>query len=233
MITVHTVSYNEELQIKFLIDHYRSRFTDCEIIVYDNMSTDKTVSIAESYDCKIIYYDTNEQISDSKYLQIKNNCWKSANTDWVLVCDVDELLDINESQLQEEEILGSNIIISEGYNMINMEDNCDLQTINHGVRCFGYDKLYLFNKKFINEINYEAGCHKANPIGIINYSKNSYPAYHFNFINIELSIEKYKIYAERLSPENIKNGWGSHYLFSEDKIREEFADIRSKAIKLL
>lgn len=233
MITVFTVAYNEELQIKFLIDHYRLRFTNCRIVVYDNMSTDNTVSIAQSNGCEIIPYDTNNQIQDSKYLEIKNNCWKSATTDWVLVCDVDELLDINATQLKSEEDSNVTMIRSEAYNMVNMEDNLDIAGIKYGARTVYHDKLYLFNKKFINEINYEPGCHKCNPMGTVSYSNNSYKLYHYNFINEKLSIEKYKIYGSRLSPENLKNGWGNHYLRTAEEVSSEYNNIRNKAVKLL
>jgi len=233
MITVYTIAYNEELQIQFLIDHYRSRFPNCHIVVYDNMSKDDTVKIAKANNCEVIPYDTNEQICDSKYLEIKNNCWKSATTDWVLVCDVDELLDINLFQLQSLSNIGNTIIKSEAYNMVNMEDNLDIASIKYGARTIYHDKSYLFNKKFISEINYEPGCHKCNPVGTVSISTCAYKLYHYNFINENLSVEKYRIYGTRLSPENLKNGWGNHYLHTAEQVRNEYATVRSQAIKLL
>ncbi len=232
MISVFTVAYNEELQIKFLIDHYRSRFPNCDITVFDNMSEDKTTEIAKNNNCNIRLYDTNNQINDRKYLDIKNNCWKAAKTDWVLICDVDELLDITQEQLEVEEKNGTTIITSEGYNMINMKDNLDIANINHGVRHSFSDKSYLFNKKYIEEINYEPGCHKSNPVGTIVQSKFAFPAYHFNFINMETTIKKYESYAKRLSAENLKHGWGIHYLNSEEKVKSEFLELRKNAVKL-
>lgn len=233
MITIYTVAYNEELQLPYLIKHYRDRFPECEIIVYDNMSNDKTADIALNNNCNVIKFDTNNEFQDLKHIEIKNNCWKTANTDWVLTCDVDELLDINKDQLIEEEMKGSTIIKSEGYNMINMEDNLDITNIKYGVRSIYYDKPYLFNKKFIKEINYDPGCHSCNAIGKINYSDIAYKAYHYNFINLELSIKKYKHYASRLSSENKKNGWGFHYMMAQEKIIEEFMSLRKNAIKLI
>ena len=103
MITVYTIAYNEELIMQFMIDHYRSRFPGCNIVVYDNMSTDNTTKIARANDCEVIQYDTNNQIQDRRYIEIKNNCWKNALTEWVLICDMDELLDINAEQLKKEE----------------------------------------------------------------------------------------------------------------------------------
>lgn len=232
MITVYTVAYNEELQIQFLIDHYRSRFPNCHIVVYDNMSTDRTVEIAKKNNCEVIFYDTNNQISDSKYLEIKNNCWKFAETDWVLVCDVDELLDISASQLLQEEFQGVTIVRSEGYNMVNFEDNLDIASISYGTRAPRHDKNYLFNKKYLKEINYAPGCHDCSPVGKVSFSQTAYKAYHYNFINEKLSIQKYKLYASRLSPENIKKGWGQHYLNTAEQVSAEYAEIKNNAIKL-
>lgn len=233
MISVFTVAFNEELQIKFFIDFYRSRFPNCSITIYDNLSTDKTVEIALANNCQVISYDTNNKISDRKYLEIKNNCWRISATDWVLVCDVDELLDINQEQLKYEDSIGTSIISAEGYNMINMENNFDLSSITYGARHESSDKKYLFKSSLIDEINYEPGCHVSNPVGNVILSKTKYKAYHYNFINEEESIKKYKLYSARLSDENKKMGWGNHYSRSEEEIRSEFADIRSKAIKLL
>jgi glycosyltransferase involved in cell wall biosynthesis len=59
MITVHVITYNEEIMIEFFINHYRERFPNCEINIYDNYSTDRTVEIGKQYNCNIIMYDTN------------------------------------------------------------------------------------------------------------------------------------------------------------------------------
>lgn len=233
MITIYTISYNEEIFIKFMIDHYRSRFPDCRIVVYDNMSSDNTVKIALDNNCEVIPYDTNNQIQDSKYLEIKNSCWKTALTDWVLICDVDELLNINENDLRSEELSGTTVIKSEGYNMINMEDNYDLANIKYGSRCSPYDKSYLFNKKFINEIKYSPGCHACSPQGKFVKSDKAYLLYHYKCINPDFQAARYTSYAARLSPENKQHNWGAHYVQAEQDIRNGYVAWRASAIKII
>lgn len=232
MITVYTIAYNESVLISYMINHYKERFPNCHIVVYDNYSTDNTVEIAKSLGCEIRYFNTNNQISDNKYLEIKNNCWKDAKTDWVLVCDVDELLDINNKDLEQEELFGHTIIKSEAYNMVNMEDNFDLQNITMGMRATSYDKSYLFNKNYINEIRYAHGCHTCVPIGSAFYSDIAYKLYHYRYVNSEYIVERYKVFNQRLSPENRKHGWGIQYQQSEDKLRAEFIGTRINAIKV-
>lgn len=222
MITVYTIAFNEALVLQFMIDHYRKRFPNCKIVVFDNESTDNTVAIAEQNGCQVITYSTNNQISDNKYLEIKNHCWRNADTDWVLVCDVDELLDIDEEQLRAEEAVGSTMIRAEGYNMVNLSQGDDLSQIRHGARAESYDKRYLFNKKFVQNIKYNHGCHHCNPSGHIQLSQHAYPAYHYKYINIDFLIQRYTIYAARLSPENVKHRWGWHYTKTADEVREDW-----------
>ena len=232
MITIFTISYNESVMIKFMIDHYRSRFPGCKIVVNDNCSDDDTVDIAKANGCEVITYNTNNQISDSKYLEIKNNCWKTAKTDWVLVCDMDELLDITESQLREESQAGATVIKSEGYNMISMTDDLNLNSITYGTRTELHDKTYLFNKSKISHINYQPGCHICNPVGSIVPSQKSYKAFHYKFINKQFVKDRYKLFASRLSEENKKNKWGWHYMQTDEQMTLEWNSWASRAIKI-
>lgn len=232
MITVYTVTHNEELLLQFMIDHYRSRFPGCDIVVYDNMSSDNTVKIALANNCEVIPFDTNDEFQDRRHMEIKNSCWENAKTNWVLVCDLDELLDINEAELRVEEGYGTSIIRSEGYDMINMEDNLDIAGMKYGVKSPMLGKFCLISKKLISAINYGPGCHECKPVGNIRYSKKVYKLYHYASINENLTIEKFKIYRKRLSPENVKNGWGTQYFMTPEEIREEYASERSKAIEI-
>jgi len=227
------MAYNEEVMLQFMIDHYRLRFPNCHIVVRDNQSQDRTIEIALRNNCEIISYDTGGQIDDFKLRDLKNNCWKTATTDWVLVCDVDELLDITKSDLIREQSLGTTIIKTEGYDMINMEDNFDLTNIKYGSKDSNYSKSALFNKQFIREINYECGAHLSNPIGTITYSKATYNLYHYKFINLEYLINRFQMTAQRLSAINKQCGMGAYNSEPEEKTRKIFEDRRRSAYKIL
>lgn len=227
MVTIYTIAYNEEVILPYFIKWYRDRFPGCKIVVYDNESTDKTVNIALEHDCEVETYSTNNELSDSAYLSIKNNCWKTSNTDWVLVCDVDEMLDITEEELQVQNNLGFSIISSKGYNMYNLSTEEKIENMTYGVRAKQYDKIYLFNKSKIKEINYEPGCHYANPKGKISKSKLKYNLLHFSYVGEQYVINRYKRNASRLSEENKKHGWGVHYNDKEQTIRDKFTVARN------
>jgi glycosyltransferase involved in cell wall biosynthesis len=236
-LTIHVITYNEELMIEFFINHYRNLFPSCIIKLYDNYSTDDTVKIAERYGCEINYFDTDEKIDDSAYLELKNNIWKSAETDWVGVFDCDELLELSQEQLMHEAQLGSNIISSTAYSMINFEDQIDLESINLGFRDKGYDKLYVFNKSQISEINYHPGAHLATPVvhpgNMIRKSKTAYRALHYKYLSPVYSIGRNVLFAKRLSAKNIENKWGLHYLISPEDTRGYYESFRDKVSKIL
>lgn len=231
MITIYTFTYNEEVLIQFMIDHYRSRFPNCHIVINDNSSTDRTVEIAQANGCEIRPYNSNGTLDDGLHTRMKNSCWKDSKTDWVLVCDLDELLDINEEQLKQEESDGNTKIKSEGYTMVNMEENLDIPSITHGFRDGGYDKDALFNKKFISEINYGTGAHSCNSTGHIKYSK-PYKLYHYKSISPNYCVARCADTAKRLSAANKANGWGGACLRSEKEIRDDFEFIRKASFKV-
>lgn len=235
MITIHTVTYNEELLMQLMIDHYRARFPTAHFVVYDNQSTDDTVKIAQDNGCELRHYDSNGQVNDQMLWETKNNCWKNAKTDWVLVCDLDEMLDITEEQLKREEANGITKIKSECYHMVNMEDNLDVRSIKHGCRNpkdTVYDKDLLFNKKHVN-INYiNNDCHFTNSTGNVKNSK-PYRMYHYKYVNPDVFVNKQKVSAQRLSEINKKNGWGSQCTRDEASLRAEFQQARDAAFKVL
>lgn len=232
MITVYTITYNEEFLIQFMIDHYRERFPSCRIVVYDNMSSDKTVEIALVNGCEVISFDSNNQFRDRQNMYIKNSCWKDAKTSWVLVCDLDELADINQKQLEEEEKKDTSIITFETFDMINMKESLYFASMKYGVKSPVNSKSLIFNKKLIKEMNYGPGAHYCNPEGAILYSKKKYKTYHYASINKELTIQKFKVRQKRLSEENIKMGWGLYVFMSPKEIRKEYDEERKKAVKV-
>ena len=230
MVTVYTVTYNEELIIEFFINHYRKNFPNCKIVIFDNYSTDKTVEIAKSFGCHVIFYDTNNKFSDKKLIEIKNDCWKDSETEWVVVCDCDELIQINEEQLKKEQKNGHTIFKFNGYNLMNHDDDI-LESICYGWPDEAYDKILLFNKTKIKEINYNYGCHESNPVGILKYCKN-YNMFHYNFLGKNYTINRYKKFSERLSEENIELGLSYHYFNDEQQINKLYDNNKGFLIKL-
>lgn len=223
MLTIYLLCFNESLLIPFVVKWWKERFSTCKIVIYDNYSTDNSKELAEGLGCEVRQFDSGNTLSDSVYLQVKNHCWKTATTDWVFVGDMDECMRINEDDLKLEESKGSTIVKAEGWNMINTDPNpsCKiiLEDIKYGDRAYQYDKNYLFNKKYISEMNYEAGCHRANPVGNIKFSERAYQLFHYKALGADYLVNRYRLFASRMSEDNKKRGWAAHYLDSEETIR--------------
>lgn len=233
MITIYTIAWNEEFMLPYFIKHYRSRFTNCAIVVYDNESTDATADIAREHGCEVRTFKTNNTLSDRSYLEIKNNCWKDAKTDWVLIADVDEHLNIYDSDLRHEQAIGSTYIRAHGFNMVNLKDHLlPPVDITHGVRAPSYDKIYCFNKTKIKEINYRYGCHKADIIGELIQSRTTYTCRHYKYLDLQYMIKRHGLFAKRMSVHNLQHGYGGHYLYTPKEITEEFTGARKKAVEI-
>ena len=233
MVTVHVITYNEEAMIKFFINHYRKNFPNCIIKIYDNYSTDNTVEIAKNLECEINFYDTNNKLSDSKYLEIKNNCWKTSDTDWVIVCDCDELIDINEVELKSNHNKGVKLFQFMGYDIVNYNEKITLDEMVFGHRSQMYDKTLLFNKQSIKEINYSPGCHICSPYGDDKTtSRLEYKLFHYKYINVDYTIKRYQLFSDRLSDENHRYGWSYHYKQKEDEIRNYYKSLEKNLEKI-
>ena len=63
-VWAYVIAWNEELMLPYYLRHY-STFCD-KIIVYDNMSTDSTRMIAESYGdlVEVVPFDSGEEFND-------------------------------------------------------------------------------------------------------------------------------------------------------------------------
>jgi glycosyltransferase involved in cell wall biosynthesis len=232
-MTIHTLCYNESYLLPQFVKFYRERFNNCEIIVFDNESTDDSVSIAKKLDCKVIPYTTNNKLSDKKYLEIKNSCWKESKTDWNIIVDIDEFCDINEDDLLLEEKNKTSHIKFIGYEMVNINNGLpnDLTTeVIYGMREVYYDKTTVINKKYVRETNYNPGCHNLNLIGNLTNQEKNYNLYHYKFLSENYIINKHRIYRERLSDDNIKNNFGSHYYTSEEDLKTLFKQKQKQSV---
>lgn len=207
MIELFTTSWNEEFMLPRMVDFYRARIPDIIIHVYDNHSTDNTVQIAKEMGCHVHSWDTNGEIRDDLLLEFKNNIWKNSKADWVIVCDVDEWVDFKPDWVPES----MDWFRSEGYNMVNEQQ---------GMRYHLQDKVCVFRPK-IGEVRYSPGAHTASPQGT---KANWSPVlYHMKYaFGVERVIEQYKHYVQRLSQFNKDKGYGFHYAFNEQQIREEY-----------
>ena len=99
-VDIYTVLKNEEELLPFYLEHYKTRFPGCVIHIYDNNSTDQSVSICKAAGCIIYPFpDFIPYVNEELLQEHKNTCWKNSKADWIIVCDTDELIQIDHRDL--------------------------------------------------------------------------------------------------------------------------------------
>lgn len=217
---VIAVCWNESNVLNYFLDHYS--FAK-KIIIFDNMSTDNSVQIMKQYkNVEICYYNTNEQIRDDIYLEIKNHSWKQYRNecDWFIIVDIDEFIYHPLGIPNYVKTLPNNVAILQCFgfemfcpNYMETLGNTLLDKSKIGMPGNKLNKFSLVNSKLVQEINYLPGCHEAYPKtnGII-YNDYNFKLLHYKFIfPLPYMIYRYQLMAKRLSAENIKGGYGFHY----------------------
>lgn len=233
-IACYTITYNEELMLPHFIKHYK-QFCD-KIVVYDNMSTDRTKEIALDNGCEVISWEAEGGgFNDYANVTIKSNCYKQDSKiyDWVITVDCDEFythkdgIDKFLSVLDNYKNKGITLPKVKGYNMVSRNHNFsdDFSSIRNGVPSESYSKRCIFNPKL--NITWDVGCHEFKIIGNkeIESDEVSIILKHYKFINLLNLINKSKEYSSRLSKFNLQTGAGYHILWSEEKWTEYFEDL--------
>ena len=88
-IQVHTLAHQQVELVPYVMRHY-SGWAD--VIAYAGYSTDGTEQLLEKMGAKVVFLETHNQANDQIFMDMKNNCWKGSNADWVIVTDFDELV---------------------------------------------------------------------------------------------------------------------------------------------
>lgn len=231
---VYTIAYNEAHFVKNFLTAYKNAE---KIIVYDNQSTDSTVRLLlEDPRVEVREYNSGGQIRDDLYLEIKNNCWKEARgkADWVIVCDFDEIvtwaLPPNTFYLAFcAELSYHDLVIPFGYmvyaeNMPLFQDNIILDSSIKAVYDKNSEKPCCFRPDRVKEINFNPGCHTANPVPegepLAIAHVQEFKLIHFKFINIVHYFDRLADYKKRMSEYNLKTGFGVHYTWTFEQHRE-------------
>jgi glycosyltransferase involved in cell wall biosynthesis len=225
MITIFILCYNEEVLLPHTVNHYKKYLPQCNIVIYDNKSTDNSVEIAKSLGCSIISWNSNDEIDDYRYLFIKNNCWKK-ELGWVIVCDMDEWLCVTQDDLMKEQNKNTIILSIHGYNMIGESKDVrltdiDLHEIKKSVYFPDENKSLCFYRPAIREINYNLGAHICNPILNTNgfYSKKIYINKHMNYLGLPFFMDKMIKRYERSARMRSKR-LAYHYTNDLEKIKQ-------------
>jgi hypothetical protein len=234
-IEVHCLLHNEAPILSYFIRHYQ-RFAD--IYFYENNSTDGSRELARKLCTNIISLETGNEVNDSVFTDMKNNCWKHSTADWVIPCDADEFVyhpDLP-GVLEKTE---ATIFLPEEWRMFSdhfpTTPGQIYEEVKFGVPGYpGHNKMILFRPSEIKEMRYGAGCHAASPLGNVRLcTKTDILTLHYHDLGIEYRLSRNAYLASRLSAVNLERGWGSHLLWSEETVRDMFNDDLKKCVQVV
>jgi len=220
IIHAHILSFNEEKILPFTLDYY-SNICD-KIYIYDNMSTDSSDEIYKRYPkVTVIKWNSNNEINERNYLNIKNNGYKLSredNADWVIVCDTDEFLYHPRllEKLEHYKNEGITVPKIDGHDMVSEsfpEYDGELITkkIKTGSEVYPpFCKNIVFNPKI--DAKFGIGGHSFQSNNTINSSSPELKLLHYKFLGVEYVEKIYKSRMERLSEFNKQHKFGEHYL---------------------
>ncbi|MDO1500011.1 glycosyltransferase family 2 protein [Winogradskyella maritima] len=184
-LSVIIPTYNEE---DYLEDALKSVSFADEIIVVDSLSTDKTVAIAEDYNCTVL------SRKFDNFSNQKNHAIEHATGDWILFLDADERI-THSLKLQIEEAISQNEF--SGYKL-----NFPHFFINRFLYHHNNDVLRLVKRK---GVHFTGLVHeKLNVEGKI--SKLDAPVLHYTYKGIRHYISKKDSYAWFQAEQLLKKG---------------------------
>lgn len=230
-VEVHTFTYNDSDHINHFVKWYSARFQNLKIVVHDNQSTDDTVAMAQSLGCTIIDRGGLEAYGIEKFIALKHSCLQNSESEYTLICDIDELLDVSDFDLLKYQ---PTIVQGIGYHMVGDEKTA-YENIYKGVRDSNYDKCLLFKREKVLEINYSPGAHSCNPVFVEgqeireNLRRN---LYHFRWLSFKYVIDRYKRNSKRISEADRKQGWASQYFLGEEELSKEYELARENSTLL-
>jgi hypothetical protein len=186
------------------------------------MSTDSSDEIYKRYPkVTVIKWNSNNEINERNYLNIKNNGYKLSredNADWVIVCDTDEFLYHPRllEKLEHYKNEGITVPKIDGHDMVSEsfpEYDGELITkkIKTGSEVYPpFCKNIVFNPKI--DAKFGIGGHSFQSNNTINSSSPELKLLHYKFLGVEYVEKIYKSRMERLSEFNKQHKFGEHYL---------------------
>ena len=227
-VTVYSFCWNEKVILPHFLKHYD--WAD-KIIIYDNYSDDGSQEIIKSHPkTELRLFDTGGYQHERLTQKIKNNCWRGDDADWVVVCDMDEFL-IGYEKLEEYKgkICAFDCTV---FQVVTEEIPIDFSTVKSIYQIIRIRrrrrtrgmlrerKTICFSPK-LQHIHFGLGAHVSHPIPD-NKVLDAMKCYHYAALSEDYFVNRLKSRANRILPFDLAKGRHAEYLWSEEKIREEF-----------
>ena len=241
-LSVYAVAFNEEKIMPFFLDYY-SQFVS-KITIYDNESTDNTVSIVNNYkkcETEVILFHSENSMNDYIHRDIKNKCWKDSNSDYTIVVDCDEFIyhpNLVEFLTTTKQALYCPI----GYQMVSEKfpeyNKLITDQIKNGTAEPMYSKPCLFSPRDIKRCHYSIGAHTAKFTSINDevlspYTNNELKCLHYKNISYDYRSNKNKRNLNRMQDTEVIKKIGMHYDITEDQALDEFKKLLKESKEII
>ena len=200
-VHIYLISRNEGVLLPHTLAHYKSRFPDATITVFDNDSTDDTRKLALAAGCRVESFSTGFELNDTHHQHLKNTAWLGDAPSWVIFADADEWLDMSASALRREDAAGTTVVLTVGVEVVKNSTWADLRDVDlhesprRGYRNRMYSKLVAFKAAppavGVAYMNYSIGGHVATPTGRVVFSRRCFSVLHMNFLGAPYLAQKY------------------------------------------
>lgn len=235
-ISVISRWYNEEFFAPFFLSHYS--WADEIIVMLEKSSDDKSAEIIVRYpNARIEYFDHGGTLNDRLMAEMMSDLAASLKSDWVIYADVDEFafpIGFEDPRVVLEKADGN--VIETWFRWVyrhTTEGNLDptqpaIWQRRHGGRNTVYPETWRMNDKFMKpcivkpetKIRWNPGQHGYFPNPAVKISNTKFDGVHWQMADVEIAVMRDARNDRRLSPENIKNRWGTKDI-SEEMIRAE------------
>jgi glycosyltransferase involved in cell wall biosynthesis len=242
VVHLYTLCYNEEEIIPFFLQHYLPWVE--KIVVLDNNSTDRSRELLEGRENVLVKsYDTGNEYREDIQMKLRNTIWHQSRglADFVIVCDMDEFLYVkdHETFLRHLRQQGFTVVRPFGINMVSEsfpQPGVPLTSqIREGVPNEQFSKMVLFDPVKIERINFFPGSHFALPEGQVKIymGDQKVKLLHYRYLGLQHMLKKNRSRHERRGQVSMKQGWGYHYSYEEQKQQKIFEHFLQKKSRVL
>jgi hypothetical protein len=224
-VEVHALRYGDNWLVPYVVRHYLS-YAD-KLVFHDAGGGDLPASVVSNPKVVVMPWDC-PQVDELKYCELRHNCWKGTDADWVVMADLDEFIyfpEGAEKTLGAYTQMGAAVIRPHGFEMFSETYPTTEGQIYDEIKMGApddkwYAKPILFTPRLVSEMRLGMGSHAADPVlhderrltvgAKWPFAKPPTWLLHFHHIGPKEDIAaKFDATHDRMCEGNIRNHWGN------------------------
>ena len=223
-VEVHVLRYGDGWLVPYVVKHYLTYAT--KLVIHDAGGGEFGCILDPRL--SVVPWGLGPEVNDLKYAELRNECWKGTDADWVIVADLDELIYFPEGadkSLGAYTRMGAAVIRPHGFEMFSETYPTTGGQIYDEIKQGApddkwYSKPIIFSPKLVSETRLGLGSHESDPV--LHDERRFHvgpkwpfakpPAWllHFHHIGPASDIAaKFDATRSRMCEANVKNRWGN------------------------